>query len=37
VFDCRENTLICEAVHPAGTQVSTESASLAEELALLAE
>ena len=37
VFDCRENTLICEAVQPAGTQVSTESVSLAEEFALLTE
>jgi hypothetical protein len=37
VFDWRENTLNSEAVHPAGTHVRTESASLAAEFALLAE
>jgi hypothetical protein len=37
VFDWRENTLNCEAVHPAGTHVRTESVSLAAEFALLAE
>src|SRR5277367_5645548 len=37
VFDCRENTLNCEAVHPAGTHVNTESASLAEEFPPLTE
>jgi hypothetical protein len=37
VFDCRENTLICVAEQPAGTQVSTASVSLAAEFALFTE
>jgi hypothetical protein len=37
VFDCRENTLNCEAVHPAGTHVNTESDSLADEFGVLTE
>ena len=37
VFDCRENTLSCVAAQPAGTQVNTESVSVAEELVLLTE
>jgi hypothetical protein len=37
VFDCREKTLNCVAEQPAGTHVSTESVSLAAELALFTE
>jgi hypothetical protein len=36
-FDCREKTLSCVAEQPAGTHVSTESASVAAEFALVTE
>jgi hypothetical protein len=37
VLDCREKTLNCVAEQPAGTQVSTESVSVAAEFALFTE
>jgi hypothetical protein len=37
VFDWREKTLSCVAAQPAGTQVNTESASLAAAFALFTE
>jgi hypothetical protein len=37
VFDWRENTLSCVAAQPAGTQVNTDSVSLAAEFALFTE
>jgi hypothetical protein len=37
VLDCREKTRNCVAEQPAGTHVSTESASIAAEFALFTE